>query len=550
AANGRWLVAPQSEPQKIERRYRDDTLILETSFQTDSGVAKVIDFMPLRSKFPILVRIVEGVQGQVDMHTQLVLRFDYGRVVPWVRRAGQGISAIAGPDAVIVESDVELRGQDLTSVADFRVSAGQRVTFAMTWFPSHREMPASINAAQALDETDRSWQQWSARSVPDGAWRETIIRSLITLKALTYAPTGGIVAAPTMALPEQLGSTRNWDYRFCWLRDATFALLALLSAGYVDEAQAWREWLLRAVAGDPSQLQIVYGLRGERRLTERKLDWLPGYEHARPVRIGNAASNQFQLDVYGELLDAMFQCRSKGLPPEPAAWNLECGLLDFVESAWNRPDAGIWEVRGQLRHFTHSKVMAWVAIDRAVKSVERFSLEGPIEKWRALRDRIHTEVCAQGFDARQGSFVQFYGGQELDAALLMLPLVGFLPVDDPRMRGTIEAIERHLLVDGLLRRYSTGSHVDGLPPGEGTFLACTFWLADNYLLLDRRADAERLFARLIGLRNDVGLLSEEYDPRSGRMLGNFPQALSHIALINTAMNLSRPAAPAQQRSQG
>jgi GH15 family glucan-1,4-alpha-glucosidase len=495
--------------------------------------------MPVRAEFPVLVRIVEGVSGAVPMHMQFVLRLDYGRIVPWVQCQGQGIRAIGGPDGVVLQSDVAVHGKDLTTVADFNVAHGQRVAFAMQWFPSHRTPPNQCDTNQLLDETQTWWREWAGRSTYRGKWRKAVIRSLLTLKALTYAPTGGIVAAPTTSLPEQLGGTRNWDYRYCWLRDATMTLLALISAGYSDEAAAWREWLLRAVAGNPSELQIAYGVCGERRLPELTLDWLKGYEHSRPVRIGNAASKQLQLDVYGELMDAMFQCRRAGLPPEGSAWNLETAVVGFLETAWRQPDDGIWEIRGPSRNFTHSKVMAWVAVDRAIKSIERFGLDGPLERWRLLRSSIHSDVCSQGFSARANSFVQYYGSEELDAALLMISLVGFLPADDPRVVGTLKAIEQQLLVNGFLRRYSPGNRVDGLPPGEGVFLPCTFWLADNYVLAGRLAEAEQVFERLLALSNDVGLLAEEYDPHRTRLVGNYPQALSHIGLINSAMRLQQ-----------
>ncbi len=529
----------RAKEAKTTRSYRDDTLILETTHEIDEGAVKVIDFMPVRGELPVLVRIVQGLRGSVPMHTQFVLRYDYGRIVPWVRSCPRGLRAVGGPDAVLLQADVELHGQDLTTVSDFTVTEGQSVRFTLSWYPAHRDPPQPPDADALLAQTEAWWRAWVERSCYRGPWRDPVMRSLITLKALTHAPTGAIVAAPTTSLPEQLGGSRNWDYRYCWLRDATLTLLALLSAGYVDEATDWREWLLRAVAGSPSELQIVYGVAGERRLTEQTLDWLAGYEQSQPVRIGNAASNQFQLDVYGELLDAMYQCRCKGIDPEPADWHLESAIVEFLESAWTRPDEGIWEIRGPRQQLTHSKVMAWTAFDRAVRSIERAGLPGPIDRWRAVRKQIHDDVCRQGYNDELNSFVQRYGGRELDAALLMIPLVGFLPVDDPRVRGTIAAIERELMVDGYLLRYSTQNKFDGLPPGEGVFLPCTFWLADNYVLAGRRDEAQRIFERLLLLRNDVGLLSEEYDPHSGRQIGNFPQALTHIALVNSATNLSR-----------
>jgi len=546
--NGRWILSPTQKFRTVQRGYRGDTLVLETRYETSSGTVALLDFMPVRGEFPVLVRIVEGVSGTVPMHMQFILRLDYGRIVPWVQCQGQGIRAIGGPDGVVLQSDVAVHGKDLTTVADFDVTPGQRVAFAMQWFPSHRAPPNQCDTNRLLDETETWWHEWAGRAVYSGKWREAVIRSLITLKALTYEPTGGIVAAPTTSLPEQLGGVRNWDYRYCWLRDATMTILALMSAGYSEEAAAWREWLLRTVAGSPSELQIAYGVRGERRLPEFALDWLAGYENSRPVRIGNAACKQLQLDVYGELLDAMFQCRRAGLPPESSAWNLECALVHFLETAWREPDEGIWEIRGPRQQFTHSKVMAWVAVDRAVKSIERFGLEGPLEKWRSLRSNIHADVCNQGYSQHLTSFVQYYGSEELDAALLMIPLVGFLPADDPRVVGTLKAIEKNLLVNGFLRCYSASNPVDGLPPGEGLFLPCTFWLADNYVLAGRLSEAEQVFERLLELRSDVGLLSEEYDPHKARLVGNYPQALSHIALINTAIGLSRPDSATKQRA--
>jgi GH15 family glucan-1,4-alpha-glucosidase len=546
--NGRWILSPGQECRAIRRRYRGDSLVLETRYETDCGTVDVIDFMPMRTTAPALVRIVEGVTGRVPMRMQLLLRFGYGRIVPWVQRNGKGIRAIGGPDGVLLQADVDVHGEDLTSVADFMVAPGQRIAFSLKWFESHRDSPEPLDAAQMLHETEQWWSDWVSRSTYRGKWREAVTRSLITLKALTYAPTGGIIAAPTTSLPEKIGGSRNWDYRYCWLRDATMTLFALLSAGYTEESAAWREWLLRAVAGSPSDLQIAYGVRGERRLPELALDWLTGYENSRPVRIGNAACEQFQLDVYGELLDAMFQSRCTGLEPEAAAWNLECALVRFVETAWHLPDEGIWEIRGPRQHFTHSKVMAWVAIDRAVKSIKRFGLEGPLDEWQRLRTKIHDDVCSQGYSDRLNSFVQVYGSEELDAALLMIPLVGFLSADDPRVRGTVHAIERELLDEGFLRRYATSNRVDGLPPGEGVFLPCTFWLADNYVLTGRIGEAQEVFERLLELRNDVGLLAEQYDPHNARLSGNFPQALSHIALINTATNLSRTDGAAKLRS--
>jgi GH15 family glucan-1,4-alpha-glucosidase len=548
--HGRWLLAPQGEVRATRRRYRDGTLVLETEFETADGTVAVIDCMPGRSREPNLVRLVEGRSGQVPVRLELRMRFDYGSIVPWVQRTEDGLWAIAGPDSLRLRTPVALHGENLTTVAEFTVAAGQRVPFTMTWHASHEPAPPAIDAEAAVGQNEAWWREWSGRCTYRGPWRDAVLRSLITLKALSYTPTGGIVAAATTSLPEQLGGVRNWDYRFCWLRDATFTLYALLNAGYRDEARAWRAWLLRAVAGQPAATTIMYGLAGERRPTELELDWLPGYEGAKPVRIGNAASRQFQLDVYGEVLDAMYQSRRLGLEPEEAGWRLEQALLTFVESACDLPDEGIWEVRGPRRHFTHSKVMAWVAMDRAVKAVEHFGLQGPVVRWRQLRDAVHEQVCRQGFDPEVGAFVQSYGSKELDASLLLIPLVGFLPASDPRVRGTVDAIEKNLMDDGFVERYSTATTADGLPPGEGAFLACTFWLADNLILLGRHAEARRLFERLVGLCNDVGLLSEEYDPRAGRLVGNLPQAFSHVGLVNTAMNLSPAPGPADQRPQG
>jgi GH15 family glucan-1,4-alpha-glucosidase len=491
--------------------------------------------------------MVVGKSGQVRMRLQLVIRFDYGSIVPWVRRTADGIRAVAGPDTLTLRSDVKLCNENFKTAAEFTVSQGQTVRFVLVWHPTHDGVSEIIEAEETIAHTEQWWREWSARCVYEGPYRENVVRSLITLKALTYAPTGGIVAAATTSLPERLGGVRNWDYRYCWVRDATFTLYSLLLAGYTDEASAWREWLLRAVAGKPSELNIMYGLAGERRLPELELGWLPGYEGSSPVRIGNAAWEQFQLDVYGELMDALHLARKGGLPPDENAWRVERTLTDYLESAWTRPDNGIWEMRGPQRHFTHSKVMAWVALDRMVKAVESFGLAGPLERWLHVRTRIHEDICRNGFDAEQNSFVQYYGGTELDASLLMIPLVGFLPPSDPRIKGTVEAVERGLMADGFVLRYRSDPKIDGLPPGEAPFLPCTFWFVDNLMLLGRKADARRLFERLLGLCNDVGLLSEEYDPRAKRLLGNFPQAFSHVALINSAWNLSRATGPAADR---
>lgn len=547
--HGRWLLAPAVPVRRTTRRYREGTLVLETTHETDEGTVTVVDCMPPRSQEPDLVRIVVGQSGQVPMRMQLVIRFDYGSVVPWVRRRPDGMQAVGGPDTVHLYADIAVHGEKMTTVAEFTVQAGQRVPFHLVWHPSHEPPPSPIDPEETVRQTEQWWHEWSGRCTYVGPWKEAVLRSLITLKALTYAPTGGIAAAVTTSLPEHLGGVRNWDYRYCWVRDATFTLYALLSNGYTAEACAWRDWLLRAVAGTPSQLNIMYGLSGERRLTEVELEWLPGYEHSRPVRIGNAAYQQFQLDVFGEVLDSLHQASRAGLPPDENAGRVQRALLDYLESAWQKPDEGLWEVRGPQRHFTHSKVMAWVAFDRAIKGVEQFALPGPIEQWRRLRAHIHQDICRQGFDATHNTFVQHYGGQELDASLLMIPLVGFLPPSDPRVQGTVAAVERELLRGGFVDRYVTHPGVDGLPPGEGAFLACTFWLADCYSLLGRHQEARDLFERLLALRNDVGLLSEEYDPVAGRLVGNFPQAFSHIGLVNTACNLSRLAGPATQRQQ-
>jgi GH15 family glucan-1,4-alpha-glucosidase len=550
--HGRWRLAPAANVRRVTRRYREGTLILETNFETDQGEVTVTDFMPPRSTEPDLVRIVEGKKGQVAMHLELVIRFDYGSIVPWVRRTAEGVRAVGGPDTLRLQTEVPLRGENLTTAADFTVSPGERVPFVLMWHPSHEPAPAHVDPEETLQHTERWWRAWSDRCTYEGPWRESVLRSLITLKALTYRPTGGIVAAATTSLPEQLGGVRNWDYRFCWLRDATFTLYALISGGYMDEAREWREWLLRAVAGTPAQMHIMYGLAGERRLTELKLDWLPGYEGSRPVRIGNAAYQQFQLDVFGEVMDALHLARRAGLPPEENAWRVQQTMMEHLESVWQQPDEGIWEVRGPKRHFTHSKVMAWTAADRVVKAVENQGLQGPVDRWRTLRAEIHDEVCRRGYDPKRNTFVQSYGREELDASLLMIPLVGFLPPSDSRVVGTVEAIQRELMPDGFVFRYPTDSEVDGLPSGEGVFLPCSFWLADCLALLGRRDEANRLFERLLDLRNDVGLLSEEYAPQTKRLVGNFPQAFSHVGLINTACNLSKAAGPATDRqlSQG
>jgi GH15 family glucan-1,4-alpha-glucosidase len=547
--HGRWLLAPAGEIRSVARRYRDETLILETEYTTDTGAVTVIDWMPIRTDTPDMFRMVVGRRGRVPMRAELIVRFDYGSIVPWVRRTERGIRATAGPDTLYCHTDVPLKGEDLRTVAEFTIAAGERVAFELAWAPTHAAEPESQDAARSLSDTEQWWQAWSGRCSYQGEWRDTVLRSLITLKALTYAPTGGLVAAATTSLPEQLGGVRNWDYRYCWLRDATFTLYALMSGGYTDEARAWREWLVNAVAGMPAQIQIMYGLAGERRLTELELPWLPGYEGAAPVRIGNAAYGQRQLDIYGEVMDALYVARRAGLEASENAWRVQQTLMGSLEHSWEAPDEGIWEVRGPKRHFTHSKVMAWVALDRSIKSIEAFGLDGPLERWRHIRAAIHEQVCREGFDGQLGAFVQSYGSHDPDASLLMLPLVGFLPASDPRIRGTVDFIQRELLRDGFVARYPSHADVDGLPPGEGAFLICTFWLADNLVLQGRTAEARALFERLLALRNDVGLLSEEYDVQAKRLVGNFPQAFSHVGLINTASNLTKAVGPAADRQQ-
>jgi GH15 family glucan-1,4-alpha-glucosidase len=549
--NGRWLIAPEQATVSTRRQYRGDTLVLETEFNLPGGDrVALIDFMPIieRDGRIDLMRIVEGRHGRVPMRMEAIFRFDYGRIVPWVRRREYGLSAIAGPDAVQLRAPVRMRGEDFTTVAEFIVAEGETVPFTLTWYPSHLQESGTRHPLKALHQTEAWWQEWSARAEVEEQCREPVIRSLITLKALIYSPTGGIVAAPTTSLPERIGGVRNWDYRFCWLRDATFTLYALLSSGYTEEASQWREWLLRAIAGLPHEMQTLYGIAGERRCTEFELPWLAGYEKSAPVRIGNAAHTQFQLDVYGEIIDAFHTTRRHSIAPADDAWRVEQLLMDFLESQWQQPDEGIWEVRGPRRQFTHSKVMAWVGADRAVKAVERYGLNGPVERWRALRAAIHSDVCRHGFNPERNAFVQYYGGKELDAAVLMIPLVGFLPASDPRVVSTVETIKRELMADGLVMRYATGTEkVDPLPAGEGAFLPCTLWLADNLALMGRDAEGRELFENVVALRNDVGLLAEEYDPHARRHLGNFPQAFTHVFLINTAHNLTRVAGPAQAR---
>lgn len=541
--NGAWRIAPAGAGVCTRRSYRGETLILETVWETAGGSVRLIDLMPQRDEQADVVRIVEGVSGSVAMESVLRLRFDYGRTVPWVRQSHGQLAAVAGPDSVWLTADVPQHGtDDRATRAEFTVRAGDRVGFVMTWNASHLPAPKPVNAHRALRRTEAAWEEWVGRCTYDGEWRDAVVRSLITLKALTYRPTGGIVAAATTSLPEEIGGVRNWDYRYCWLRDATITLSGLLATGYLEEASAWREWLLRAIAGDPRDVQIMYGVAGERRLAEYELPWLPGYENSAPVRVGNNAVNQLQLDVFGEVMDALTLARSSGLPATDTVWDLQKLLLDFLETKWDGPDEGLWEIRGPRRHFVHSKVMAWVAFDRAVRTAERFGLAGPSDRWRAKRDQIHAEVCKQGFDGDRNTFTQFYGSTELDASLLLIPQVGFLPASDARVVGTIEAVQRELTQGGFVRRYSTPGDataaVDGLPGAEGAFLACSFWLADDLAMIGREAEARELFERLLDLRNDVGLLAEEWDPVAGRQVGNVPQAFSHVPLVSTARNLS------------
>ena len=550
--HGRWLLAPAAGGHATRRRYRDGTLVLETEFDTPEGSVRITDLMPIREKTVDMVRIVEGLHGHVPMQMHMTIRFDYGSIIPWVRDVHGALVAIGGPDALVLRTPIETKGVGHSTVAEFTVRRGQRVPFTLAWYPSNQDVPRPINATWALTRTSSWWHEWSKKWTYDGEWPQAVQRSVITLKALTYAPTGGIVAAPTTSLPEWIGSVRNWDYRYCWLRDATFTLLALIQAGYEEEAKAWRGWLLRAGAGESSDLQIMYGAAGERRLTEWEVPWLPGYQGSQPVRVGNAASEQFQLDVYGEVIDALYESRRGAIVERDLhALDLILTLLDFLEDAWKRPDEGIWEVRGPRQHFTHSKVMAWVAFDRVVRGLHEFGTQDDIDtanRFAAIRDEIHAEVCAKAYDADRKTFVQAYGSSNLDAALLMMSLVGFLPASDERMQGTVAAIQRELTTDGFVRRYSTDAAVDGLPPGEGVFLPCTFWMADNLALMGRVDEGRALFERLLGVANDVGLLSEEYDPVAKRQLGNFPQAFTHVALVNSGCNLSRLAGPAHQRS--
>ena len=540
--NGRWQLSPVGGRPATRRRYRDSTLILESEWVTDEGSVRVTDFMPPREQWPVLVRIVEGLRGAVAMRSEARFRFDYGHVVPWVRHRDGYLRAVAGPDALWLTGPVSPHGRNWASYAEFTVGVGERVAFVLTWHPSHLDSLVSVDPFVALDSTERFWSAWARRCTYAGPEREAVVRSLITLKALTYAPTGGIVAAPTTSLPEDLGGVRNWDYRYCWLRDATMTLEALLRSGYTAEAQAWREWLLRAIAGNPAQLQIMYGVAGERRLPEQVLGWLAGYEGSAPVRVGNEAAEQLQLDVYGEVINTLALARSAAeLDAHPESWRLQRSLLSWLEGNWREPDAGLWEVRGPRRHFVHSKVLTWVAFDRAVRAVEDSGLDGPVDKWRAVRDDVAAEVLSRGYDPVRGTFTQYYGSQSLDAATLLIPQFGLLPPEDPRVVGTVEAVQRELVTGGLVMRYGgvpEQGEVDGLPGEEGAFLACSFWLVDALAMIGRLGEAEDLFGRLLALRNDVGLLAEEYDPRHGRQVGNFPQAFSHLGLVNTAFRLA------------
>jgi GH15 family glucan-1,4-alpha-glucosidase len=539
--NGHWRFFQRDKVEKITRRYRGETLILETEITTTSGTVRLIDFMPPRGRNPDIIRIVEGLRGEVAMEMELIVRFDYGHVVPWVRKCHGGLEAIAGPDGLILRTPVETQGKDLTTVAEFTVKKGERVPFVLTWFASHEDPPKPVTADHALRDTEKFWGDWTERCNRKTPWEEALVRSLVVLKGLTYAPTGGLVAAASTSLPEEIGGVRNWDYRFCWLRDATFTLIAFMNAGYTEEAMKWREWLLRAIAGMPSQMQIMYGVHGERRLEEFEVTWLSGYGNSRPVRIGNAASRQFQIDVYGEVLASMYRAQEEGIETDESDWALQEGLMKFLESKWHEPDHGIWEVRGEPKHFTHSKMMAWVAFDRAIKLAKacNCAIGENLDRWTKIRDQIHREVCERGYNAAKNSFTQYYEGDALDASLLTMPLVGFLPATDPRIVGTVEAIQRELVEDGFVLRYRPQEeNVDGLPGSEGVFIPCSFWLADCLHLIGRKKEARELFERLLDIRNDLGLLSEEYDPRSKRQLGNFPQAFSHVALINGALLLA------------
>ncbi|HET8551914.1 MAG TPA: glycoside hydrolase family 15 protein [Gammaproteobacteria bacterium] len=551
--NGRWLIAPREEVKKTTRGYCGETLILETMFETKSGKVKLIDFMPLPredANVVDVVRIVEGIEGSVPMEMEAIIRFGYGKVAPWVRRKDYGLQAVVGPDALQLRTPLDLRGREKTTVAEFTISAGETIPCVLTWHLSYREGPEEHDAADTLDETEQWWRDWCSNCPVEGEWREAVVRSLITLKALTDTETGGMVAAATTSLPEQIGGERNWDYRYTWLRDATFTMYAMLLSGYKDEARDWREWLLRAAAGDAEKLQIMYGIAGDRRLPEQELEWLAGYEGSKPVRIGNGAYTQTQIDVYGEVMDGLYTARRHGLQPDDDTWNVQLELLRYLENHWRDADSGIWEMRGPPRDFTFSKVMAWVAVDRAVKTIDREGLDGDADHWRLLRDTIHQEICEKGFNKKRNTFVQYYGGEGLDAALLMMALVGFLPPEDPRIKGTVEAVQKDLMQDGFVLRYSQEEGSDGVSGTESAFIVCSFWLADNLAMMGREDEARALFEKLLSIRNDVGLLSEEYDPRTHRQLGNFPQAFSHVGLINTAHNLMRnKPGPAQHRAE-
>jgi GH15 family glucan-1,4-alpha-glucosidase len=548
--HGRWLLAPQEEVLSTTRQYRGDTLVLETRHRTARGSVKVIDFMTPRDNGSAVVRIATCEQGEVAMHTELVLRFGYGNTVPWVTHVAPDTwQAVAGPDMVMLKTRAPIHGENLKSVAEFTLRAGESMAFTLVYAPSTRAAVHFPDPEEALAAAESFWTEWAAKCCRLDRWEREVRRSLTVLRALIYAPTGGIIAAPTTSLPEHLGGSRNWDYRYCWLRDATLTLLALMDAGYYEEAAAWRDWLLRAVAGSPDQLQIMYGVAGERRLMEWEIDWLPGYENSKPVRVGNEAYRQLQIDVFGEVMDALHQARAGGLPPLDATWALQCKLLAFLERIWEQPDYGIWEVRGPPQHFTHSKIMAWVAFDRAIKDAERYGFKAPLDHWKALRARIHAEVCEKAFDRSRNTFVQAYGSKQLDASLLLIPELGFLPADDPRVHGTVEAVEKTLLKDGFVLRYDTGATDDGLPPGEGAFLACSFWLVNAYAMIGRREDAIAMFERLLSLANDVGLLAEEYDTKNERQVGNFPQGFSHLSLIVTAFNLAHTDKPSEQRAE-
>ncbi len=535
--HGHWSLAPESSPIRTTRKYRDNTLILETIHETESGAIRVIDFMPPEAVPPSIVRIVEGMHGTVDVRSDLAIRFDFGRIVPWVRRVDHARLAVAGPDALCLRTPMDMHGENMTTVSEFKVNAGERVPSVLTWFPSHEALPDAVDAELVLEETESYWTEWAGSCSDFGDHQDAILRSLIVLKALTFHPTGGIVAAPTTSLPEKIGGVRNWDYRFCWLRDAAMTIVAMLRSGYSTEAESWREWLLRAVAGDPKDVQIMYGIAGERRLEEYELDWLPGFADSLPVRVGNAASKQLQLDVFGELMEAAYTWIGSGVPRSEFGWRMLLNILQWLETGWREPDAGIWEVRGPTRHFTHSKVMAWVAFDRAVRLIEEHDFDGPVERWRQVRQEIKEDVLAHGFNEQKQAYSQFYGSDELDASALLMPIVGFLPPNDARIVSTVAAIREELGVDGLLLRYLPQEDVDGLPGDEGVFLPCSFWLCEVLAMQGHIDEAHELFDRLLGLRNDLGLISEEYDPIEGHMLGNFPQAFTHLALIEAALEL-------------